>query len=279
MTPQRLRVKLTDVVADPRYQARVEMDADVVAEYAKHMKAGVVFPAVKVIRLAEDGLYYIADGFHRYAAAKRAKLKTIEVEVIKTDGTHTDILLECIKANHTHGLRRTNADKQRAVEMILIEKETNPALADYGSLRIAKLANVSKPMVIDCIRRREGLTTSWQRKKQTSAQAPQDDVKGVESTTSTSDPSGLTKTQKMVMEYMKASGIAQQLIAETLKRWSDENSQRKATQRSQRKTDVERLEALADKLARSKNVVIELAVKDATPRTKQYVKLPNSLKR
>ena len=276
---QRLHMKLTDVIADPRYQARVEMDSDVVADYAAHMRAKAVFPAIKVIRLAEDGRYYIVDGFHRHAAAQRAKMNTIEVEVIKTDGTHTDILLECIKANHTHGLRRTNADKQRAVEMILIEKETNPALADFGSLRIAKLANVSKPMVIDCIRKRKGETTSWERKKQSGAQGRQDVGGGVESTTSTKDTSGLTKTQKTVMEHMKAAGIAQHLIDETLKRWSDENSQRKAAQRSRRKTDIERLEALADKLARSKNVVIEVAVKEATSRTKQYVKLPNSLKR
>lgn len=276
---QRLHMKLTNVIADPRYQARVEMDSDVVAEYAERMKAGDVFPAVKVIRLAEDGRYYIADGFHRYAAASKAKKKTIEVEVIKTDGTHSDVLLECIKANHSHGLRRTNADKQRAVEMILIEKETNPSLADFGSLKIAKLANVSKPMVIDCIRKRKGETTSWERKKQSGPQARQDVGEGVESTTSTGDTSGLTKTQKTVMEHMKAAGIAQHLIDETLKRWSDENAQRKIAQRSKRKTDIERLEALADKLARSKNVVIEVAVKEATSRTKQYVKLPNSLKR
>ena len=276
---QRLHIKLTDVVADPRYQARVEMDSDVVAEYAERMKAGDVFPAVKVIRLAEDGRYYIADGFHRYAAAVKAKKKTIDAEVIKNDGTHSDVLIECIKANHSHGLRRTNADKQRAVEMILVEKETNPAFADYGSLKIAKLANVSKPMVIDCIRRRKGETTSWERKKQEGAQTRQESKKVVESTTSTKDTSGLTKTQKTVMEYMKASGIAGNLIDETLKRWSDENAHRKTAQRSQRKTDIERLEALADKLARSKNVVIEVAVKEATSRTKQYVKLPNSLKR
>lgn len=270
---KRLHIPLSDVVADERYQPRVEMDKAIVEEYAEQMKAGDVFPPIRVIRLASDGRYYIADGFHRYWASLRIKRKTIEAELIKDNGTHTDILLECVKANHAHGLRRTNADKHRAIEMILRE----PAFASLGKEKIAGLAHVSKPMVIDYIRKQDGQATAYERKKQQGSHNRTNPSEGVVTTPPAS--AALTKTQRAVMSHMTAAGTPQSFIDATLARWTAENAQRKNTQPKKRKSDIERLEALADKLARSKNVVIELAVKEATSRTKQYVKLPNSLKK
>jgi uncharacterized ParB-like nuclease family protein len=272
---KRLDVPLAQVIADKRYQPRVEMDSSIVAEYAEQMAAGDVFPPIRVIRLASDGKLYIADGFHRYYAAKKLKHQTIAAEIVKDNGTHTDILLECVKANNTHGLRRTNEDKHRAIEMILSE----PAFAKLGNRRISELALVSKSMVIDFKRRAAGELTRYEKEgKPTSAPG-----KGVGTTqgtpSTTTSNANLTKAQKAVKAHMEAAGTPPAYIDETLALWASENAKRKQSPPVKRKTDIERLEALADRLARSKNVIIELAVKDATPRTKQYVKLPNSLKR
>lgn len=269
---KRQEVPLADIIADKRYQPRVEMDKAIVTEYAKQMAGGDVFPPIRVIRLASDGKLYIADGFHRYYAAKKLNRKTIAVEIVKDKGTHTDILLECVKANNTHGLRRTNEDKQRAIEMILSE----PAFAKLGNKKISVLALVSKSMVIDFKRRAAGELTRYEKEGKQAK-------KGVGTTqgkqAKAGDTKGLTKAQKAVMAHMEAAGTPANYIDETMARWAAENAKRKQSTPVKRKTDIERLEALADRLARSKNVVIELAVKDATPRTKQYVKLPNSLKR
>lgn len=269
---KRIDVPLTQVIADKRYQPRVEMDNSIIAEYAEQMAAGDVFPPIRVIRMASDGKLYIADGFHRYYAAKKLRRQTIAVEIVKDNGTHTDILLECVKANNTHGLRRTNEDKHRAIEMILSE----PAFAKLGNKKISVLALVSKSMVIDFKRRMAGELTRYEKEGKQAK-------KGVGTTQGkqpkAGDTKGLTKAQKAVMAHMVAAGTPVNYIDETMARWAAENAKRKQSTPVKRKTDIERLEALADRLARSKNVVIELAVKDATPRTKQYVKLPNSLKR
>ena len=259
---KRLTVSMDDVIADPRYQPRQAMSDELVIEYAEQMKQGDAFPPVKVIRLASDGKYYIADGFHRYRAHLELKRKKIDVELIKDNGTHLDVLNECVQANHGHGLRRTNADKQRAIEMILSE----PAYQTIGKDKIANLARVSKPMVIDFIRQRSGLQTTSQKRAEARRQ-------GVDSTVSIEN---LTKAQKRIAAFMKAAGTPQTYIEATMKRWISENAQKPKPER-RRRTDIERLELLADKLARSRNVVIELGVKDATPRTKQFVKVAKAL--
>lgn len=64
---------------------------------------------------------WLADGFHRVAAAKQAGLA--DIEAIVHDGGRREALLHAVGANARHGLRRTNADKRRAVEMMLADPE------------------------------------------------------------------------------------------------------------------------------------------------------------
>jgi hypothetical protein len=55
------------------------------------------------------------------------------LHVAVTDGTKDDAQWICLSANHTHGLRRTNADKRRAVELALARKPNlnNVAIAGH----------------------------------------------------------------------------------------------------------------------------------------------------
>lgn len=64
--------------------------------------------------------YWLSEGFHRFAAAREAELETIACEI--RPGSLRDAILHSAGANATHGLRRSNADKRRAV-LILIEDE------------------------------------------------------------------------------------------------------------------------------------------------------------
>src|ERR1035437_8734024 len=75
------------------------------------------FPPVVVFQ--NDGEFIMADGFHKFRSARRAKLTHILAEIRK--GTRTDALRFALGANHKHGLRRSNLDKRRAVEMALTE--------------------------------------------------------------------------------------------------------------------------------------------------------------
>lgn len=75
------------------------------------MKAGAVFPPIVVFRDA-DGVLWLADGFHRCAAAEHAGGE-IEAEV--REGGEAEALLFAAGANADQGRPRSAEDKRRAV--------------------------------------------------------------------------------------------------------------------------------------------------------------------
>ena len=120
-------------------QSRVELNQEVVAEYAEAYKAGATFPPVIVFFDGVDR--WLADGFHRFFGAKAAGMPAIYEEVIP--GTKRDAVLYSLKANATHGLKRTNADKRKAVETLLKDSEW----AAWSDSAIAKACTVDHKTV------------------------------------------------------------------------------------------------------------------------------------
>jgi transposase-like protein len=96
-------------------QPRVEIDDELVIEYANAMADRVAFPPVVVFYDGTD--YWLADGFHRVKAARHRLLKQIECDV--RQGTQQDAQWFSFGANQAHGLRRTPEDKQRAIRQAL----------------------------------------------------------------------------------------------------------------------------------------------------------------
>jgi hypothetical protein len=88
---------------------------------------------------AIDGGYYLVDGWHRYHAAQKLDMKDIVVTI--HHGNSKDALAFALKANQAHGIRRTNADKRRAVEVALAE------WPDLSSRSLADLCGVSHEFV------------------------------------------------------------------------------------------------------------------------------------
>ena len=107
-------IALADI-QDGGAQMRVEMKPDIVREYADDMAAGAVFPLVEVYY--DGSIYWLAEGYHRVEAARLLERETIDAEVL--DGGERDAILRGIGSNASHGLRRTQADKRRAVERLL----------------------------------------------------------------------------------------------------------------------------------------------------------------
>jgi hypothetical protein len=132
-----LELRLINILADT--QMRVSIDHDTVDEYADALREGAEFPAVSVFT---NGLmYWLADGFHRYYAAREAAVGTIIADVYQ--GTLRDAQMYAMGANANHGLRRTNADKRHAVEVALADEE-------WGKLpntEIAKMCGVTESFV------------------------------------------------------------------------------------------------------------------------------------
>lgn len=89
-----------------------------------------------------DGeLYWLADGFYRVLAAEVAGIERIAADI--GQGTRRDAVLHSVGANACHGLRRTNVDKQRAVETLLRDEEWG----EWSDNAIAKACSVSHPFV------------------------------------------------------------------------------------------------------------------------------------
>lgn len=89
----------------------------------------------------EEGRFWLAEGFHRVAAALQAGFAELPCDV--RQGSLRDAILHSAGANAAHGLRRTNADKRRAVLMLLEDEEW----AAWSDREIARRCAVSADLV------------------------------------------------------------------------------------------------------------------------------------
>lgn len=112
------QIRRTDIRSD-KTQSRAKIDSDTLHDYADLMRDGVELPPLVVFYDGE--FYWLGDGFHRYFAAQNLGLEFVTCEVHK--GTLRDALQYSLGANVQHGLRRTNDDKRRAVEIALSDDE------------------------------------------------------------------------------------------------------------------------------------------------------------
>lgn len=127
--PRPKPVALDDIRIDGDTQSRQAIDEAAVAEYAEAYAAGETLPPVIVY--FDGAALWLADGFHRYHARRRGDYKTIDA--ITLEGTKTDAQWAASAANKAHGLKRTNADKRRAVEMALAAHpdDSDRAIAEH----------------------------------------------------------------------------------------------------------------------------------------------------
>lgn len=110
-----MQIKLTKIKFDERLQNRVKIDSETVKEYSDAIDSGVKLPDVTVFFDGSD--YWLADGFHRYHAHNQLGILEINADV--RNGTLREAILFSVGVNAAHGLRRTNADKRKAVETML----------------------------------------------------------------------------------------------------------------------------------------------------------------
>lgn len=127
------------LVMDERLQSRTEISEETVAEYADALKDGAEFPPVLVYF---DGIsYYLTDGYHRAHAHKRAEKVSILCEVVQ--GTLRDAILHSTGVNSKHGMRRSYADKRKAVMTLLDDFEWS----QWSSSEIGRRCGVSPTFV------------------------------------------------------------------------------------------------------------------------------------
>lgn len=120
---RRETIRIDQIRLDGDTQPRVKLSDDTIEEYAEAYRAGAAMPDIRVVWDGKD--FWPWDGFHRIKGAEKAKLKELEAEI--RDGTLEEARWLALSANTTHGLRRSNEDKRRAVELALRQK---PDLSD-----------------------------------------------------------------------------------------------------------------------------------------------------
>lgn len=145
MTIKRLPLEDIDIFSGT--QTRVSTNDEAVEAYAEAMKLGAEFPPVVVF--FDGAKHYLADGFHRYLAAKKIEEPKLAAEV--NEGTRGDALIHALGSNATNGVYRTNADKRNAAEIALEEwtDHSNAYLADICKVSIELVRRVRKQLGLD----------------------------------------------------------------------------------------------------------------------------------
>lgn len=120
---------------DPELQQRESYPPNIVDEYTEAYKAGAEFPPLTVYYDGEK--HWVSNGFLRTQAAILAKQETVKCDVRK--GSRDEALLDSLAANETHGVRRTYADRRKAI----IKAFSLPGNANAAANAIAQLCGVS----------------------------------------------------------------------------------------------------------------------------------------
>ena len=144
-TQQLQKITLDQIDIHGGTQTRVKTNEEAIESYAEEMNNGTVFPPITLF--FDGATYWLADGFHRYLAAKRIGVQAIAADV--KAGGRIDALKHALGANATNGVYRTNADKRNAAAIAL---EEWPGLANTV---IAEICHISADLVRTCRRELE----------------------------------------------------------------------------------------------------------------------------
>ena len=140
-------VALDKIDCSDSTQLRCKLVQEIVDAYTDTIRSGVKLPPVNLF--ATDDKYFIGDGYHRIWAARDAGKSVIEA--IIAPGGYSAALLYAAGANDTHGLRRTQADKRKAIQVLL----KDPQFCKKSDNQIAKIVHVTHNTVGDVRRELE----------------------------------------------------------------------------------------------------------------------------
>jgi transposase len=132
-------LNLLNIRIDGGTQARLQLNQEVVAEYAEKMRDGEVFPPVTVY--FDGSEYWLADGFHRYFATKANAKASIDADV--ENGTQQEAKKYSWKANSRRGLRLNHDDFRNIILAMLSDEETKT----WSNRQIAEWVGVSHSTV------------------------------------------------------------------------------------------------------------------------------------
>ena len=136
---------ISKIHTDMGTQVRECLRRDTIAEYVEAIERGDTLPPIIVFECMSTAgapkLYVLADGFHRVKAYEKTQAQKVNADVRK--GTLDDAKWFAIGANKSHGLTRSNKDKENAVKAAL----KHPNAVGKTDVSIAEHCGVSQPYV------------------------------------------------------------------------------------------------------------------------------------
>jgi hypothetical protein len=135
-----LKVDLAEIDRElrPASLMRVQLSEEAVETYAENLDS---LPPVCLVYDRESRTHWLADGCHTiHAARNRGRA---EIRAVVRQGGYFDAFHDACRANDSHGVRVTNADKRRRVEEALKHEEMKGKSARH----IADLCGVSPDTV------------------------------------------------------------------------------------------------------------------------------------
>jgi hypothetical protein len=132
-------IPLKEIILDPEIQPRVELNREAVLDYIDKIGSDEPLPPADVFQTDEG--YVLADGFHRFEAHRLAGKRKIEVNLLQ--GDRRDAFLHGVRANQKHGVRFTNADKNKICTRIL----KDPEWSKISEREISRMIGVSQAFV------------------------------------------------------------------------------------------------------------------------------------
>lgn len=118
-SPKVKAIRVDQLDVEKGIQIRSGLNKAIVKEYVEAMSAEYTFPPIVAFESNPGEPLVIVDGFHRLASAVKAGADKIMVEV--RQGDRAAALKAALVANTAHGLRRSNRDKKRAIEVAINE--------------------------------------------------------------------------------------------------------------------------------------------------------------
>jgi len=110
-----VKLKLSDIKQHAELQPRIKINDETVEIYANTFEH---LPPIVVFQIEGKNGWFLVDGWHRFAAARRLGLA--EIEVIKETGGWDGAKEYAFDANIKHGLALSLAERKKATELKLI---------------------------------------------------------------------------------------------------------------------------------------------------------------
>lgn len=192
------------ITLDPYLQMRVSVSSEAIEDYKRQIELDYNFPPITCMQV--DDKLYLLDGWHRLQAHNDLGRETIDAHVL--EGTYEDAKDYVIKANSTHGLRRTAADKRRVIETMLsmdkYKKATLRELEMASGVPRSTIARIKNPP-----KAKESKMSQWD-KEDSSDKQQRSDLVEFDSNGTITDKIGQPITNTTAVEtWIKSMALAE----------------------------------------------------------------------